>query len=497
MTKVFISYSSEDRDFAEKVCSYLEKNGKECWIAPRNIPAGAEYGAEIIKGIENSNAFVLIYSDSSNKSQHTLREVERAVNKKIPLISYKIENAELTKSMEYFLLTNQWIDSSAKRDSKLDELNTGIDKLTENGDIAVEATLYKPLPKKSGKKRAIIIGIIAVLAVAGCVTAALAINNQNKPADSANDSVQTTANTTEQSAAASLEAVTTTTAPDNTDVTEATTQAPLQTVSLNAGDFVSFGRYSPSDSDTGSDIKWTVLEADNENGTAVLISSEIIDIKPFDCAESGTFDKNSSGESYDRSKRDEYSAEEMMQFRGSNVWETSDIRAWLNAAGNVSYSSVSQADEATDEHGNGFSSQQGFLTGFSDNEKAALKLSTATNDLVYLLSVDEVNKYSELDFFKLHPQITAEAAANDETSWYNTYKDSGASDYIWATRSANEENGFEIYMVNSEIQSDTFSCKYAAGSGFGIRPVITVSLTGCTLSGDGSTASPYTFTFND
>ena len=47
MHDVFISYSSKDLDITEQVRRILETNGISCWIAPRNIPSGSSYAAEI------------------------------------------------------------------------------------------------------------------------------------------------------------------------------------------------------------------------------------------------------------------------------------------------------------------------------------------------------------------------------------------------------------------------------------------------------------------
>lgn len=61
----FVSYASEDRDAASEVADRLEEAGHVCWIAPRDIRAGQSYGAEIIRGIECSNAIVLVLSQHS------------------------------------------------------------------------------------------------------------------------------------------------------------------------------------------------------------------------------------------------------------------------------------------------------------------------------------------------------------------------------------------------------------------------------------------------
>jgi hypothetical protein len=41
---VFISYSSKDKPTADAVCATLEANGIHCWIAPREVVPGSDWG---------------------------------------------------------------------------------------------------------------------------------------------------------------------------------------------------------------------------------------------------------------------------------------------------------------------------------------------------------------------------------------------------------------------------------------------------------------------
>ena len=134
--QVFISHSSQDADTASKICEKLEKAGHSCFIAPRDIRSGHEYAEEIIDGIDRSGVMLLLLSKTANSSPHVLREVERAVSKKINIVVYKLEEVELTKSMEYFLMAHQWINE--KLDKGYDEIISCINKLeseraAENG----------------------------------------------------------------------------------------------------------------------------------------------------------------------------------------------------------------------------------------------------------------------------------------------------------------------------------------------------------------------------
>ena len=115
---IFISHSSVEAKTAEELCKVIEAGENTCFIAPRDIRSGCEYAEEIANGIDRSDAVLLLLSRASNNSPHVLREIERAVTKSIPVLVYKLEEVELTKSMEYFLMTHQWME--AGKDSYTD-----------------------------------------------------------------------------------------------------------------------------------------------------------------------------------------------------------------------------------------------------------------------------------------------------------------------------------------------------------------------------------------
>jgi TIR domain len=107
----FISYSSKDKTAADAACAVLEQAGIRCWIAPRDIRPGGEYGGAIIEAIEQCRVMVLIFSSSANSSRQIHREIERAVSKGVPIIPVRIEQVVPTRSMEYFLGAIHWLDA--------------------------------------------------------------------------------------------------------------------------------------------------------------------------------------------------------------------------------------------------------------------------------------------------------------------------------------------------------------------------------------------------
>jgi TIR domain len=108
---VFVSYSQPDYGCAMELVSRVEAEGVNCWIAPRDIAPSADWAAEIIDAIANSRTMILVFSASSNESPQVRREVERAVHKQVSILPFRIENVLPSKSLEYFLSAQHWMDA--------------------------------------------------------------------------------------------------------------------------------------------------------------------------------------------------------------------------------------------------------------------------------------------------------------------------------------------------------------------------------------------------
>jgi hypothetical protein len=108
---VFISYSTKDRQWAEAACALLEREEVKCWIAPRDIVAGTEWGAAIIQGIDACRILVLIFSTNANESPQVRREVERAISKGLTVIPLRVEDVKPAGAMEYALSNTHWLDA--------------------------------------------------------------------------------------------------------------------------------------------------------------------------------------------------------------------------------------------------------------------------------------------------------------------------------------------------------------------------------------------------
>ena len=143
---VFICYSARDKTTADAVCAILESEGVRCWIAPRDILPGSDWGESIIDAINAAQAMVLIFSANANAAQSQIkREVERAVNKGIPVVPFRIEDVVPTKSLEYFLSTPHWLDAfTPPLDGHIRSLAASIKRLLDKNSGAAPAAPSPP-----------------------------------------------------------------------------------------------------------------------------------------------------------------------------------------------------------------------------------------------------------------------------------------------------------------------------------------------------------------
>jgi TIR domain-containing protein len=108
---IFISYAHEDKTIADMVCAGLEHAGVRCWLAPRDIQVGADWGGAIVSAIRTSRLMVLVFSDHANSSRHIPRELERAIDLEIPIIPFRIKDVPARGALEYHLSSVHWLDA--------------------------------------------------------------------------------------------------------------------------------------------------------------------------------------------------------------------------------------------------------------------------------------------------------------------------------------------------------------------------------------------------
>ncbi len=75
----FISYSSKDEDFAQRLHADLQQKGVRCWFAPEDMKIGDKIRQTITDSIRVHDKLLLILSDNSVESEWVEDEVEDAL----------------------------------------------------------------------------------------------------------------------------------------------------------------------------------------------------------------------------------------------------------------------------------------------------------------------------------------------------------------------------------------------------------------------------------
>ena len=122
--RVFISHSSKDRELAYHLCVLLEERGLKCWIAPRDVSPGENYGSQIVHGLQDSDDLAVLLSPDSLESRHVASEVARAFEKGKNIYPLRLkEDVWPTEELELFVTSAHWVELWSRGiDKAADEL---------------------------------------------------------------------------------------------------------------------------------------------------------------------------------------------------------------------------------------------------------------------------------------------------------------------------------------------------------------------------------------
>jgi len=119
--RVFISYSSLDKNFADKLKEKLESWKHTTWMDVYNIPKGESWPREIDKGLDACDVFVVVMSKAAFDSENVLSECLSAQSKHKTLIPLRIENYNQS-IIPTILVLMQHIDFVANQEAGFSEL---------------------------------------------------------------------------------------------------------------------------------------------------------------------------------------------------------------------------------------------------------------------------------------------------------------------------------------------------------------------------------------
>lgn len=182
MPDIFVSYASADRDAAFRIVGFLEGQGIHCWVAPRDVAPGVEYGHAIINAIEQCKALVLVLSDQSNDSQFVRKEVERAVSKTKVVLPVRIREVTPSGSLEFYISSAQWVDAwKTPMEQHLMPLVAAIKAMSSSDSAPVRsAPLHvTPAPAPVRSHSPLLLGIAVIALLAAAITGTLLYSSKN------------------------------------------------------------------------------------------------------------------------------------------------------------------------------------------------------------------------------------------------------------------------------------------------------------------------------
>ena len=149
--EVFICHSSKDAALAFSICEMLEKEGINCWIAPRNIVGGKLYAEEIMDAIDDTAIVLVVFSQHANLSNHVMSEVNSAFNANKVIIPFRIDDSNMSRALNYYLNPSQIIMGCPVTEERLQELKDAVIRnIPSRAKEQKVQDLYTEFSKESG-----------------------------------------------------------------------------------------------------------------------------------------------------------------------------------------------------------------------------------------------------------------------------------------------------------------------------------------------------------
>lgn len=197
------------------------------------------------------------------------------------------------------------------------------------------------------------------------------------------------------------------------------------------GDIVFFGAYEQdNNTDNGKEgIAWLVLA--KEDNRILVISDKALDCRPYNTS------------------------------KGNITWETCSLRQWLNGTFlNTAFSSAEQAMIADTN------------VSADNNPKYSTNSGNATTDKVFLLSIDEVNRYFDSEEARKCIS-TAYAKANGAMTSIGYTKDGEGTNWWWLRSPGYDQGGAARVLGDGSVSYGGYRV-YSGGNG--IRPALWINL---------------------
>ena len=128
---IFISYSRRDQEFVTRLASDLNKQVAGVWFDQSAIQPGEKWHDEIMEGIQDCKAFVLVLSPDADKSKYVHEEVNKALELGKTIFPVIYRSAEWSDEFKTLVKDIQTLD--LRSGSYTDSFHKLVDGLIEAG----------------------------------------------------------------------------------------------------------------------------------------------------------------------------------------------------------------------------------------------------------------------------------------------------------------------------------------------------------------------------
>ena len=156
-SRIFISYSSADKEIVEKIVESLEADGLKCWISYRDIMPSRPYPQEIMKAILDCDTFLVILTDNSFKSGNVLNEIDNACNYQKKIMPVLMTDSDIPLQFRYYLSRTQFV-KVAKND--ISSISTLLGFKESKPEIISKTSFFE----KHGKWLLVVLALLAIFA---------------------------------------------------------------------------------------------------------------------------------------------------------------------------------------------------------------------------------------------------------------------------------------------------------------------------------------------
>jgi len=130
--EIFISYRRADVAWARLLHGQLRAQGVEAWYDALVGP-GEDWRIATAKALENSQIFVLLFSENAAQSSDIAKELAAAVLEKKLIVPVRLQNIAPKGAFLYELASRNWINAYDEPEAKLAELAKGLAPLVRTG----------------------------------------------------------------------------------------------------------------------------------------------------------------------------------------------------------------------------------------------------------------------------------------------------------------------------------------------------------------------------